>query len=463
MSTLKTFRLWLERDEDIARFSRLNWELVESPIRDVLREGIHPWMESSGGGDKHPSLIEAFLQRLNEEGSKVAPLETLGYCHDLSAVQGYYYERKSRFESVLETVRKDVCLVDDLDFLELLDIAKKRLRDNWRHETARALAERMCSGFQELRRFLKTKDKSVKLSGFDDIGQYDLGRILSLADFEGQDSLLISEAIPSLNFRKASFLDAVTDHRGRLRLVPEITKVTMTGIPTPPDYVHLVWHVEREGETCRFCPDIGKSEAKRARSREFAQDWRMNEGRLCFTTSMDRLVQMVDERAVVPSFPTLNYTYQHSGPTATAEVAASRVQAFHIGRFRDHKSTGEQLKEILREYGISMTGNKDTLLRKLARLAAEQYQERKPELDAFFSEHRFVRVDNVPPRTGDLPVLEDVSYLRNLLLAMYALKHLRGNAILEPGHENDTYTEEELANALVLGKVAVNWAFLKQL
>jgi len=463
MSTLRTFRFWFEPDRDFPRFRRLKWELAEVPIRDVLMDGIHPWMESPDGGDKHPSLIEAFLLQLNDEGSKVAALEQFGYCHDVSAVQSHYYEKKSRFERVLEFIQKNVCFVCDLTYLDLLEIAKNTLLDTWSNSTARALAEKAHPGFQELRHFLKTKDKSVKLSGFDDIGQYDLGRILSLADFEGQDSLLISEAIPSLNFRKASFLDAVTDHRGRLRLVPEITKVTMTGIPTPPDYVHLVWHVEREGETCRFCPDIGKSEAKRARAREFAQDWRVNEGRLCFRTSINGLVQMLEERVVVPSFPALNYTYEHSGPTATAEVVANRVQAFHIGRFRDHRNTGEQLKEILREYGVSMTGNKDKLLRKLAKLATEQYLEKKPELDAFFSEHCFVRIDATPPRTGDLPIIEEVSSLRNLLLSMYALKHLRGNAILEASHENNTYTEEELANALVRGKVAVNGAFLKQL
>ncbi len=35
---------------------------------------------------------------------------------------------------------------------------------------------------------------------------------------------------------------------------------------------------------------------------------------------MDKLVEMVEDGAVIPSFPALNYTYRHSGPTATAEV-----------------------------------------------------------------------------------------------------------------------------------------------
>jgi len=170
MSTLKTFRFWFEPDRDFPQFRRLKWELVEVSIRDVLMDGIHPWMESPDGGDKHPSLVEAFLQRLNDEGSKVAALESFGYCHDVSAVQGYYYDKKSRFERALETVQKGVCFVEELSYLELLDIAKKRLLDTWSNGTALALAERMCPGFQELRRFLKSKDKSIKLSGYEDIG-----------------------------------------------------------------------------------------------------------------------------------------------------------------------------------------------------------------------------------------------------------------------------------------------------
>jgi len=44
---------------------------------------------------------------------------------------------------------------------------------------------------------------------------------------------------------------------------------------------------------------------------------------------------------------------------------------------------------------------------------------------------------------------------------MYALKHLHGNAILEASHENNTYTEEQLAHALITGKVSLNGALLR--
>lgn len=461
MSTLKTFRFWFEPDEQFPMFMQLKWEQIEMSLRDVLMGGIHPWTTNNDGTDVHPSLIEAFLQRLNDEAAKVAELDSFGYGHDVSAQQGYYYEKKTRFERTLEYVQKNVRFVDNLSYLQLLEVAKRRLRESWDHRTARTLAERAHPGFQELRRFLKNKDKTVKLSGYDDVEQYDLGQVLSLDDFDGRDSLLIAEAIPSLNFRRTAFLGSVTDGQGRLRLVPGIDKVTLTMIPEGSDYVHLVWHVERDGETCRFRPEIGKSDSKRRKAREFAELCRTDQGRLCFSTSMERLSEMVEGRIVAPSFPTLNYTFDHKGPVATAEVPDSRVPAYFIGGFYDQKSNGDTLKDILREYGVSMTGNKEALLRKLAKLAARQYDERRLQLDAFFSKQRFVRINTTPPSSERLPLLEEQPLLRNLLLTMYAMKHLRGNAILDVAHDNNTYTEEQLAHALLVGKVGFSGAFLR--
>ena len=215
MSTLQTFRFWLEPDAQFPGFQRLAWEQVDVPIRDVLMGGIHPWTTNNEGTDVHPSLIDAFLIRLN--AGAVKPPELDGYSHDVIAQQGYYVQRKTRFERTLEFIQKNVYFVERLTYIQLLSIAKERLRSAWDHRLAKTLAERACPGFQELRRFLKAKDPSVKLSGYEDIGQYDLGQLLSLDDFEGRDNLLISEGIPSLNFRKTTFLSGVTDSLGRLR------------------------------------------------------------------------------------------------------------------------------------------------------------------------------------------------------------------------------------------------------
>ena len=456
-STLQTFKLWLEADRDIPQFRRLRWATVSVSIQDVLLNGVHPW----SGPDKHYTLCDAMLRNVNEEAVTIPELVQFGYCADVSVYSGYAGDKPSKFERVLQAIHEDVYFVDDLSYLELLNIAKTRLRSQWTHSIVREMARVAHPGFQELRQFLKSKNKQVKLSSYEDVDQYDLAKVLTLDDFEQRDNLIISQAIPTLNFRKASSLAKVTDEQGRLRLVPEIRHVTLTETPLKPDYVHTVWHVAREGSMWQFRPDIGDTQAKRKHAQEFAAKWRTNDGRLCFTTTTEKLVEMVERKLVEPSFPSLNYNSAEQGPTACALVDSSHVKAFHIGRYARAGATGDQLKDILHQYEVSMTGNKDQLLQKLATLAAKKYQERLPELDRFFARHRFVRMQSAPSNVSELPLIEDLAYLRNLVLTMYAIKHLRGDAILEATHHNNTYTEDELAFALITGKVGLQGAFLR--
>ncbi len=457
MNTLQTFKLWLEPDRDIPQFRRLRWAAESVSVQDVLLTGVHPW----SGPDKHSTLPEAMLRNVNEETARLPELVQFGYCGDVNVLSGYAWDKPSRFDRVLQAIHEHVYFVDDLSYLDLLNIAKARLRNMWTHSTVREMARDAHPGFQELRQFLKSKDKQIKLSSYEDVDQYDLAKVLTLDDFEQRDNLVISHAIPTLNFRKAALLSKVTDDQGRLRLVPEIRHVTLTETALKPDYVHTVWHVAREGSMWRFRPDIGDAKTKRQHTQKFAAQWRTDDGRLCFTTTTEKLVAMVECKAVEPSFPSLNYNSAEHGPTACAVVDSSHVKAFHIGRFARAGTTGDQLKDILHKYEVSMTGNKDQLLQKLAKLAATKYRERLPEMDRFFARHRFVRMQSAPSSVAELPLIEDLAYLRNLVLTMYAVKHMRGDAILEASHQNNTYTDEELAFALVTGKVGLQGAFLR--
>jgi hypothetical protein len=457
MNTLQTFKLWLEPDRDFPQFRRLRWATVSVSVQDVLLTGVHPW----SGPDKHSTLPEAMLRNVNEETARLPELVQFGYCGDVNVLSGYAWDKPSRLDRVLQAIHEHVYFVDDLSYLDLLNIAKTMLRSQWTHSMVREMAKDAHPGFQELRQFLKSKSKQIKLSSYEDVDQYDLATVLMLDDFEQRDNLIISHAIPTLNFRKAAFLNKVTDDQGRLRLVPEIRHVTLTETPLKPDYVHTVWHVAREGSMWRFRPDIGDAKAKRVHIQEFAAQWRTDEGRLCFTTTTEKLIEMVERKVVEPSFPSLNYNSAEHAPTACAVVDSSHVKAFHIGRYARAGTTGDQLKDILHQYEVSMTGNKDQLLQKLAALAAKKYQERLPELDRFFARHRFVRMQSAPSSVAELPLIEDLAYLRNLILTMYAVKHMRGDAILEASHQNNTYTDEELAFALVTGKVGLQGAFLR--
>ena len=57
---MRTFKLWLINDPDIPGFKKLAWDIVEVEIRDVLKQGIHPW----GDRDTCRTLMERFLQVL---------------------------------------------------------------------------------------------------------------------------------------------------------------------------------------------------------------------------------------------------------------------------------------------------------------------------------------------------------------------------------------------------------------
>ena len=83
-------------------------------------------------------------------------------------------------------------------------------------------------------------------------------------------------------------------------------------------------------------------------------------------------------------------------------------------------------------------------------------------MSGYFADCQFIRMAMVPKHAQEFPVLEHLDLeLANLLLSMYALKHLRGNAILDPSHENVSYTAQQLAIALVNNKTALSGAFLK--
>ena len=457
MSTLQTFKLWLEPDRDIPQFKRLCWAMEPVLIRDVLLEGIHPW----DGPNKHYTLADTVVNIINSDAGQMPEMEQFRYCYDINVPNGYTWVRSSRFERTLHTIHESLFFVENLSYLELLDIAKSILRRKWDHFMAREMARSACPGFQELRQFLKNKDKELKLSGYEDIDRYDLGKVLSLEDFSQRDSLIISTAIPTLNFRRASVLQKITDDQGRLRLTPNIRHLLLTETGHATNDSVLSWCVSGTDNNWRFRPDLGDSWDKRPRAEAFAKQWRTDYGRLCFTTTIDNLVAMVEGDRVMPSFPSLNYNSDDKGNTAAAKVHGAQVQAFRIGPFARADNTGEYLKDILGEYGVSKTGNKDKLVKKLAALTAEKYAEHLPELDQFFSTYRFLRMRVAPKNTVELPLLKDMADLRNLVLTMYAVKHLRGDTILESSHENDAYTDEELAHALITGKTDMVGAFLR--
>ena len=209
-----------------------------------------------------------------------------------------------------------------------------------------------------------------------------------------------------------------------------------------------------------FHPDLKAFRGNRDTARAFARKWRVDDGRLCFNTSLDNVVEMVESGEAVATFPTLDYTAQRPSQDATVVHSLDRVDAYTVGAVLPRGFTAETLKDILREYGEPMTGNKKVLLGKVAKLAASQYKRHLPDLDRFFTKHIFIRASKQESRLAPFEILGDEPMLKNMLLSMYILRHLRGNAVLEASHENTTFSVQELADALLEERLDVKGIFL---
>ncbi len=279
---METFKLWLETDKEIHRFKRLAYEKVKVSLTDVLTIGIHPWQ----GGNTHKTLGEKFVQILNSDDLKSGEMKQANYCSNISHASYYmYYYDSSPFEETLKRIKEGVYFVDKFSYMELINIAKERLQNIWCHKIAYNLLEKAYPEFGAMRSFLRKKDKRIKLSGYADINQYNLGHKLSLSDFEGEDNLIISEGIPVTNFRSAHFLKKVTDNRGLLKLIDSIEHFQIQinyPVEGQSSDITTLYNCQSNGEKIRFRPELDKDPDNRANVREFASRWQIDQGRYCF-------------------------------------------------------------------------------------------------------------------------------------------------------------------------------------
>ena len=455
---MNTIQFQLCPDKNLPMFSRLEWTVVDVSFRDVLEQGIHPW----AGDGQHHDIAEAFLVHLNKACHQPARLQEHQFLYNINIDASYSWSRVTRFERLLEGIQSNVLFCDsDLDYASLSKIAYTSLAEQWCNELALRLARRAHPSFQKLRSFLKSKSKTVKLRGETDLDKYDWSSILSLDDFANYDRLVLDVAIQPLNFRNTSFLDAVTDDKQRLCLRPAMNHVTLEQPATPKQRMNVRWQGERQGGHWRLRPDIGLSEEVRNAAKDFAARWRQDTGRICFNVSTEKLIEMVDSETVSVKFPGLRYTREPYSPDATGKVRKSRVSLYTLIAMPQKKWSGEQLKLVLRQHGASTTGVKKVLIEKIAKLTASEYDTYEPMLNRFFSENRFVHVSSEVRIGGKFPVPDMDETLKELILAVYALRHLRGNVVVDTTYLNDSCSVPDLALALINGRITLEGGFMQ--
>lgn len=456
---MQAFQLSLIPDEQFPQFKRLKSKIVDVPLSDILLRGIHPW-----GNSNHSSrLVETVQAKLNAPEALIAELRELGYSHEFtySSERGYYREG-SLFERFLADIHDHIYFVDTLGYQELVAIAKKALADNWTHQTVYNLLSRIFNDFNSLRDFLKSKSKQIKLSGYQDIGNYDLGQILTLDDFQDEDKVLIGQALPITNFRPTSMLKQVADDRGLLKLTDSIShfQLRSDGYRNIAYSEVITYSCTRKGESIRLLPCLMPHATAREHARLIAERWRRDKGRYCFTTDIKHVEEMIEKANFQIGFPNLNYREPEKPSISNAALTEHRVQTHAIGGFIQAKAPGDVIKKVLNNHDVSMTGRKEELLEKLAKLSASVYRTKEKELDDYFSRNHFMRIEATSSESHPFDVLNDCD-LKNMILAMYVTRHQRGNTILTPRHSNDTYDLVTLAAALISGEVNAAGAFLR--
>jgi len=456
---METFKLSLEQDKDIPHFKRLNYEKVQVPISLILTKGIHPWQ----GAHIHRSLEEKFVEILNSKEMKIAELDKFSYCSDISVNTPYYcYYSSSPFEETLKDIKEQVYFVKELSYVELIKTAKEQLLKKWSHQVAYDLLKRVYYNFDDMRRVLKMKDKNIKLSSYSDIEKYDLSKILILEDFEGEDKIIISEGLPSTNFRSEQFIKKVTDENGHLRLVESINDFKIMASNDKKYFnTSILYNCYRNKDQIKFVPELSKEIDKRQLAKTIATQWRIDNGRYCFTTDIEHLSQMITQENYEITFPNLEYMHPQKSSNSEAQIQETRVNINVVGSIITVDHSVESIKRVLQNHGISMTGRKEELLEKLAQLSTKLYEESEPELNQYFKKHKFIHYKNSYGNHGQtFPILENLD-LKNIILTMYIIKHLRANTILESQHKNNTYTTLKLSQALLKKEVTLNGAFLK--
>jgi len=367
---MRTFRLWFE-PADIPDFKKLCWKIIDVSLVDVLKNGIHPWQ----GKEHYCSLGEKFTQILNKEEFKPVELIEFIYCSDISSsAHRHYYSDKSQFEEILERISENVYFVDKLTYLELLEIAKRVLREKWSHQIAYSLLKNICDSFDSIRSFLKKKSPKIKLSGYSDIDSYNLAKILSLDDFSGEDSIIISEVMGTYSFRSVEFLKQVTDVEGRLKLVESISHFQMIAYgDSELGFGSVLYNCTRNGEKVRFIPEIPTDKKIRELAINISEKYKSDNGHYCFDANINQVENMLEGKYSI-NFSSLNYINKNNGRSSFGKVNPSKIEVYSVGRVVSYRSCNETIKEILKNHGMSMTGRKEELFDKLASLASVVYE-----------------------------------------------------------------------------------------
>lgn len=452
-------KVWLEPDFRIPAFLRLRCEGIEVPIKDVLLEGIHPESAMGMGGD-WCQAAELFAQKLNDTICRFESLSVHRLDMDVQMVRGgALHDRRTALERTLEFVERDVYFADDVSYDQIVKQAKTFLRNHWSREHAWNLMVGSRSGFAELRAFLKRKHPRLKIVSYDDMKELNLAELLSVDDFLAEEQSLVREGLACHNLRKPVALHDLVDGRHRLRFLKRIEWFEMVVNPSSAyGNGHVKYTCSLKGNEVHFEPKLSHAVEQRGFAKKFARKYRATGGDYCFAMPVSQVQEILDREPVSLRFPNVRYLQRLKGLQASARLRKEQIPKFAVSWRK--METLDQFRDALRAHGWKISGKKSVLVKRTAQLAAERYAELAPVLCEWFSDRRFVRVPKDQTFAEPFPLLEE-DPLKNLLLSMFLLRHLRGNTVVDVDHENKSVQPEDMAEALLNGKAKLSGCFLK--
>ena len=213
------------------------------------------------------------------------------------------------------------------------------------------------------------------------------------------------------------------------------------------------------GNFIRFVPSLPARKGLREAAKVIAERWRTAKGKFCFFTSIEDVEKMLqDERCQIFFFST-NYMQSVQPDASEGEIAEKHIPSFRVGEITTQQLPNEALKEVLRRYGKPMTGKKGDLLKKVLLVLCERYEEMLPFLNEHFARQKYLKIARtINPSL--FRFVQDANVVERTVLAMYIIKHPRGNAILDGNHENDTFELNDLARAMLCGEVKMTGDFV---
>ena len=456
---IKGIKVWLEPDLRMPVFLCLRCQSVEVPIRDVLLEGIHPESALGMSGD-WCQAAEMLTQTLNQERYRFAPLSVHRLNFDVApSKDGFHHDRRTGLERTLEAVSNSVYFTDQADYSLILNTSIERLRNHWNEDSAWNLLRSGGGRFSEMRTFLKEKHPDLKVSSYEELNGLRMSSLVSVEDFLPQERSVVGEALACQNFRHTAVLDELTDSQHRMRFLKRIEWFGLVFNPGRlPGNGHVKYACELRGEQVHFTPELKHETPQRLFAKAIAQKYRTAGGDYCFSMPVDRVQEILDQEAVSLQFNNVRYLQRPAGLAVTGRLRKEQIPKFGISWRK--LETLEQFRDALRTHGEKISGTKEQLLKRTAGLVAARYAAVAPELSEWFADNPFVRVPQEQNFAEPFPLLED-DPLKNLLLSLFLMRHLRGNIVVDVNHENQSVQPEDMAEALLCGKVKLSGCFLR--